>query len=118
VTAPYLGREGIRLAFQGEANTQIPTMTGVVQSPEIYVIADLTLHLLKSQQLSDLYKQQMETNVLIGDCTVRPDTTPLSPYQIINCSIRTVRELNFSGEDAGFAVSIGGYYLVNSSLFG
>lgn len=118
VTAPYLGREGIRLSLQGESVMYIPTMTGQVTSPEPYMGIEMTMHLLKSQALADQYKQTMETNSILGDGTVRPDTTTLGVYQIINCSIRTIRELNFSGEDAGFVVSIGGYYLVNSSLFG
>ena len=119
VTASFLGREGIRLALQGESITYIPTMTGAIQSPEPYMQIELTLHLLKTQALSSSYKRQMETNATIGDGTVRPDVASgLDAYQIVNCGIRSVRELNFSGEDAGFAVVIGGYYLVNSSLFG
>ena len=47
---------------------------------------------------------------------MRPDSVALPAYDITNCTIESVRELKFSGEDAGFAVTVKGYYLVNSSI--
>ncbi len=117
VTAPYLGRAGIRLSLDGESTLFIPTMTGAVTSPEPYQMITCTIHLLKSQQLASLYKGQMEVSALIGDGTIRPDSVTLAPYQIINCAIQSVRELGFAGDDADFAVAIRGYYLVNSSMW-
>jgi hypothetical protein len=75
--------------------------------------------LLKTQQLADLYKQQMEIDARIGDGVVYPDLAAggINSYSIINCAIESVRELNFAGTDAGYEVSVRGYYLVNSSLF-
>lgn len=117
MTAPYLSKEGIRLTLQGESVLYLPAMTGAVTSQEPYMMIEATLNLLKSQALADQYKRQMELNALLGDGTIRPDATPLSPYQITNCAIKSIRELDFSGEHAVFAVTIGGYYLINSSLF-
>jgi hypothetical protein len=118
VTAPYLSKEGIRLALQGESTLYLPTMTGAVTSPEPYMMIECTIHLLKTQGLAQLYKNQMELQSTLGDGSVRPDSTSLGIYQIINCSIKSIRELEFSGESAIFAVNLGGYYLTNSSLFG
>jgi hypothetical protein len=117
VTAPFLHKEGISLALEGDVTTYIDTMTGGVTSPEPYQRANLTLTLLKTQPLSALYKQQLELSSLLGNGTVRPDSSTLPPYALVNCAIRSVRELRFSGEDAAWAVSVGGYYLVNSNLF-
>jgi hypothetical protein len=117
VTAPYLGRAGITLALEGQSTVFLPTMTGAVTSAEPYVMTTLTMHLLKSQGIAGLYKAQMELNALIGDCVVRADSTTLPPYQIINCAIASVAELRFAGDDADFAVSCRGYYLLNSSMF-
>ena len=118
VTASYLGKKGIRLALQGESTLYIGTMTGAVTSPEPYMMIEVTLNLLKSQALSNSYKQQMETSSAIGNGTVRPDAFGLGVYGIVNCSIKSVQPMDFSGESADFDVVIGGYYLVNSSLFG
>ena len=117
VTASFLGREGVGLSFDGQANTQIETMTGAVNSPEAYVKAAIRIALLKTQALAAAYKAQMEQNVLIGDCTIRADASSLPPFQISNCSLLGVDELVFNGEVAGFMVRAGGYWLVNSSLF-
>lgn len=117
VTAPYLGKAGLRLTLQGESVTYLPTMTGAVTSPEPYMMLELVINLIKAQALANLYKQTMETNALIGDCTIRPDAVALGVYQGTNCAIKSVRELDFSGEHEGFAVTIGGYYLTNSSMF-
>lgn len=117
ITAPFLGKEGIRLALEGESTVFLGTMTGAVTSPEPYMMVSLVLNLLKTQNLSDLYKKQMELLATIGDCTVRPDAATLSPYNLINMAIEGVRELSFNGEDAGYAVTCKGYYPVNSSLW-
>lgn len=117
VTAAFLGREGIRLAIEGKSSKSIETMTGIVQSPEAYQMVTLTLNLLKSQALADAYKAQVELSSLLGDCTVRPDASPLSPYQLLNMSINSPSDLDFSGENAGFVIKAEGYYLINSNIW-
>lgn len=117
VTAPYLTKAGMRLALQGESTVYLPTMTGAVTSMEPYMMVELAIHLVKSNGLADIYKQRMELNSLLGDGTLRPDTSALSPYGLVNCAIRSVREVDLSGEDPAWAVTVGGYYLVNSQLF-
>lgn len=81
------------------------------------MLAQISLHLLKTQNLAALYKAQMEDSSLIGTVVVRPDaiTTPL--YQILNCAIQSIAELRMNGRDAGFRVTIGGFYSINGSLF-
>lgn len=117
VTAPYLGEEGIKLTFEGQATQYFKTMTGSVTSPEPYLEFNMVVNLLKTQPLGNLYKTQMETLSTIGDGTVRCDATAMLPWQIINCSIQGVEPLDFSGRNPLYAVRISGYYLTNSSLF-
>ena len=119
VTAPYLGPDGISLALEGGSTVFLPTMTGAVLSPEPYMMASVTLHLLKTQALCDAYKAQMELNSPLGNGTVRPDVVAggIGPYDIINAAIESVRELSFSGRSAEWIVVCRGYYLVNAQLF-
>lgn len=117
VTAPYLGEAGISLALEGETTAFINTMTGAVTSPEPYMLASCVVNVLKTQALSDLYKQQMEADARIGQITVRPDTSTLGSYVLVNCAIESVAPMTFNGRDAGFAVTIKGYYNVNSNLW-
>lgn len=117
VTSSYLGRGGIRLSLDGDTTLFLPTMTGAVTSPEPYTQITCTIHLLKSQGLAAFYKSQMELNSLIGDGVVRADSVTIPPYMIINCAIFTIRELGFAGDDADFAITVRGYYLLNSAMW-
>jgi hypothetical protein len=119
VTAPYLDREGINLRLTGNASAQLPTLTGTVQSPECYMPISVVIALLKTQNLADQYKSQMEDNSLIGAGTVWPDVSKggISSYQLQNCAIESVGDLLFNGTTPIYAVTCTGYYICNNSLF-
>lgn len=118
VTAPFLGREAIRIAPEGDVTMFIGTLTGAVLSPEVYQMVTISMHLLKPQQLAGLYQSQMQLLSVLGPGIVRPDvTTGLQPFQLSNCGIVGWRELPFSGEDAGYRVTCRGQWYINSSLF-
>ena len=117
VTASYLGPEGIRVALDGETTRFLPAMAGAVTSPEPYQMVTLTINLIKSQGLADLYKGQMSVDSRIGDCVVRPDTSALSPYDFFNMAIQGVRELSFNGQDAGYVVVCRGYWPINLDIW-
>ena len=117
VTASFLGEAGIGLRLAGPATTRINTMAGSVTSGEPYIPIVLTCNLLRTQALADGYKQQMEALSTIGDGVVRTDSRTLSPFALFNCSIDEVGDLAINGKDAGYVVTIGGYYLVNASLW-
>ena len=117
VTAPYLGKEAIRVAFEGDASMLIPTQTGAVASGEPYQLVSITANLLMSQALSAAYKAQFETNSYLGEITVTPTSSQLPNYSFSNVVLRNVRELNLNGEDPGFVVSMHGVYYINSNLW-
>ncbi len=114
-----LGSEGISMSFEGEATGRIPTMTGIVNSPEPYQAVTVTAHLLRTQQLAQLYEERRQTDTLLGGGTLRPDVQAggLLPYELLNMSIANVAELAMAGRDAGYRVTFGGYYLINSNLW-
>lgn len=117
VTAPYLSKEGISIAFEGDAGMLIPTLTGGVTSPEPYQIATVTINLVKSQALANVYKEQFETNVNVGDVSVIADSAALTDYELQNCVLKGVRDITFDGNQAGFVVTLQGIYQVNSALW-
>jgi len=117
ITASFLGRGGVSLGFGGDSTTMIPTMTGMVTSPEPYKTASLTIALVRSQNLAALYKAREELNSLLGDITIIPDTAALPNYQLLNCALQSVRDLPMSGDDAGYVIIIQGTYLINASLW-
>lgn len=117
VTASYLGPEGIALSFGGVVTTTLPTMTGVVQSPEPYQEANVTIHLLKTQSFANQWKIQLELLSLLGDMIITPDAKALGAYPLSNTAINNVSPLSFAGKDAGWVVMCSGIYYVNSSLW-
>jgi hypothetical protein len=117
IISSNLAREGIRLALEGNATDYFGTMTGAVPSPAPYQLCTLTLNMLKSQPLSNVYKAQFELNTQIGPATVRPDATTLGLYQLNQMVLETIREMTYAGEDPVYSVTCRGYYLVNSYLF-
>lgn len=117
VTAPFLGEEGISLAFEGEAVTFIRTMTSNVTSPEPLQMCTLSINLIKTLPLAQLYESQRQTNAQLGGMTVYTDASTLGPYNLIQCAIQNVRELRLNGRDAGYVVTVMGAYPLNSSMY-
>lgn len=117
ITAPFLGRDGISLAFEGNAVEFLPTLTGNVNSPEPFQMVTLTMHLLKTQGIAQLYESQRQTNAQLGTGTVRPDAATLGPYKLLNAAIESVRELAFSGQNAEYVVTCRATYPINSALW-
>ena len=119
VTAPYLGRLGISLSPDGPITSFIPTMTGAVQSQEVYQKMTLSMHLLRTQGLAELYKLKVESDSNLGGGTVAPDVVAggISRYLLLNCGIENISPFVFNGTEEGYTVVIGGYYFVNGNLF-
>lgn len=117
ISVPYLGRAGIRMAFEGEASGYPTTMTGAVPSPAPFQLCNVTIALLKTQGLSNSYKNQFEFNTSIGDVSIQGDSVTLDDYNLSNCILGAVDGLDFSGEAPEFVVTLKGVYYINSSLF-
>jgi hypothetical protein len=117
VTASYLGEDGISLAFEGEASAYLPTMTGAVPSPNPYQISTVSIALLRTQNLSAIWKAQMELNTTIGDVVVKTDTATLPNYSFLNCTIKGVGELAVNGRSPLYGIVLQGTYYINSTLF-
>jgi hypothetical protein len=117
VTAAYLAKEAISIAFEGDAAQKLGTLTGAVDSPEPYVMATVELHLLRTQALADAYKLAIETNTSVGSINVIGDADTLSDYQIEQCVILGVQGLDFNGNSPNFTVRLKGVYYVNGAIW-
>ncbi|HUZ33895.1 MAG TPA: hypothetical protein VMV19_17575 [Xanthobacteraceae bacterium] len=117
VTAPFLGKRSVRLTRNGRIVENLQSLTGVVPSPEPYVMMEIHINLLKSQALANAYEQQLLNNAYLGQLTVRTDTATLQSFIIGNASIINVDELSFAGDTPDYMVSCEGQYLINSALW-
>jgi len=118
VTSGFLTTEGIRLALEGNATDLLPAMVSLVSSPAPYLSASLTMSIVRSSSLAQLYKLQIENTTLVGLVTIFPDTDVLNPFILNNVALETVREMAFAGMEAAMVVTARGYYNVNTGFFG
>lgn len=117
VTAPYLGKAGISLSFDGALTGYISAMTGAVTSPETYQMVTVSVNMLRTQALAAAWETQKSLTTLLGDCQIIPDASTLPTFQVYNASMGNLRELSFNGEDAGYVMTVMGYIIVNNDLF-
>jgi hypothetical protein len=118
VTSGFLSTEGIRLALEGNATDLLPAMVSLVSSPAPYLAASLTMSIIRSTPLAELYKEQIENVTLMGLVTIWPDTDVLRPFILNNVALESVREMAFAGMEAAIVVTARGYYNVNTGFFG
>jgi hypothetical protein len=95
----------------------LPTLTGGVTSPEPYQMATVTINMLKTQNLANVYKNQFETLANVGDVSIITDTNTLGDYALVNCILKGVRDLSFDGTQPAFQVTLSGIYYVNNALW-
>jgi len=118
VTSGFLTTEGIRLALEGNATDLLPAMVSLVSSPAPYLAASITMSIVRSSALANLYKLQFEDTTLMGVATIWPDTDVIPVFVINNVALETVREMAFAGMEAAMVVTARGYYNVNTGFFG
>lgn len=117
VTAPFLGKEGVSMALDGNFVDYLETMTGAVTSPAVYLMGSCTIRLLKTQNLVAVYKSKWEDDATVGDITIISDASTMPNFDWTNCSIANPGEMMFSGTSAEMTLVLRGYYIVNNSLF-
>jgi hypothetical protein len=117
ITAPYLTREAIRLAIEGDTTDMLPAMTSMVQSQNVYLKATISVGLVKTTPLVPLFKAKMESDSNLGSISFRSDTKNIPSYDFANCAIEGFEGLDASGTNIAYPLRISGTYYVNSNLF-
>lgn len=117
VSASYLAKEGIEISFQGNIVEPLPTMTGVVQSPQPYLISMAKIHLVRSQSLASQYKVQWEDNAVVGDIRLYTDSSTFGDFDLANVAITSVADMTFAGGQPGVAITLTGTYYINGSMW-
>ena len=117
INSSHLGLDGISLDLDEEFVQQEKTMTGVVNSPEPYVMATATINLLRTQSLALLWMQQAEANAVIGRIAVHSDTAAYTQRRVHNCSVLHASPGLMNGTRATINLIIRGVYYLNASLW-
>jgi hypothetical protein len=117
VTAGFMSKGGVHVSYEGDAVTQIPTMTGVVDSPEPYLMTTLTVSILRTQALTNAWAQQQATNSTIGNVTIISDSTSYAPIVMQNTAIQNINNGPYDGTDPTVVITLRGQVQINSSMW-
>lgn len=117
VSASFLTQDCIDLSFQGDAGVLLPTLTGGVSSPNPMQMIDIKIHLVRSQSLAQLFKNQIEKNTYLGPAKIYTDSSTLGDFSIRQATMRSCGDVSFSGRDPAFLISLFGIYDVNSDMW-
>lgn len=117
IVAANLGKGGITLSLDEDLTEILQGMTRTKNSPKTYVMATLTVELMKDLGVTNLWQAQWLIDSQLGDGVVYPDSKALAPTAFENAVIKKVESMPYNGEDATVKIVIGGMVAVNSILF-
>jgi hypothetical protein len=117
ITAPYMGKNMIVVSIEGNIVNQIPTGTGVVNSPEPYVPVGISVILLRTQQLAADWFNKALTNSKVGSGTVHSDTAAFPAMQLDDLVIRHIDPGPYNGSGPDVNLTLGGILYVNNDLW-
>lgn len=117
IISQYMGKSFAHIEFEGDFNQQIETATGVVNSPEPYVMATITVGLLRSQALAANWLAQSQDTSILGDVTIHSDTSAFPAITLNDTGIRTITPGAYDGTDPVVRLTLRGTFNVNSSLW-
>ena len=117
ITSPYMGKSFASIDFEGAFDEQIETATGVVTSPEPYVMATVTVGLLRTQSLALAWLTQAQTISDLGTITIHSDTSAWPAITIGSAVIRSLEPGAYDGMDPVARITLRGVYDINNNLW-
>jgi hypothetical protein len=117
ITAPYMAKGFCKPEFEGDWTGQIGTGTGVVNSPEPYIMVRVTANLLRTQALSGNWIAQGQNTTYIGQVNVHSDTSTFPIITMTDTSIFSIDPGAMDGTDPVVRLVLRGAMAINSSLW-
>lgn len=117
IPSSYMGKRFATFRPEGDFVHQAETGTGVVNSPEPYVMAVIEVNLLRTLALTEAWISQFQNTAIIGDVTIHSDTAAFPPRTIHNSIIRTIQPGQFDGVDPVAMLVLRGVWYGNESLW-
>lgn len=117
VISSNMGRAMARIAFEGQLVNQIPTGTGVVNSPEPFVMATITITLLRTQSIAASWFAQVLSNSHVEDATIYSDTSAFPPIALQGVVASHMDTGPFDGTSPDFQLVLRGALPINNQLW-
>lgn len=117
ITASYLAKGFVKPEFEGDWTGQIGTGTGVVTSPEPYIMVRVTANILRTQALATSWMAQGQSASYIGQVNVHADTSVFPVITMTDASIFSLDPGAFDGTDPVVRLVLRGTMPINASLW-
>ena len=117
VSPSYMSKRFVSVSFDGDFDNLLPTATGGVTSPEPYVMATVTIGLLRTQALSAQWIKQAGDLSDIGKVSIFPDSSVFPEIDLDTCVIKRIDPGAYDGMNPEVLVTIHGIYYVNNKLW-
>lgn len=117
VTAPYLAEDGISVSFTGDVATVLNGLTSTINSEEPYIVTQININLIKSLALSAQWLTRIQEAPILGNVTIVSDTKEFPSLTFYNCTITRVADVSMAGKQAGYDITITGYWAISNDLW-
>lgn len=117
VTAPFMAKGMANFTHEAQIVDQIGSATGIVNSPNVYVLGHFDLALLRSQGLAAAWLAQVQENAQIGTAVGYSDTDTYPPITLLNASIITHNPGPWDGTDPTCRFTVSGEFLINAAMW-
>lgn len=118
INASNLGKEGIKISFNGDASDAVDLATSITMVQRPYQTAVATISISKANSLAEMWRNQLQSNSDIGDVYIRADVSLRSDYVLYRCHIKSIEAGGISNGDVTDSIVIHGEYRINEALFG
>lgn len=112
-----MGKTYATIEFDTDYVHQHETATGVVNSPEPYVMATISVGILRTQALADVWLTQAQTTSVLGPVTIHSDTSAFSAIPLTDAVIRKLDPGAFDGTDPVAKLTLRGVFYINNDLW-
>lgn len=117
ITSAYMGKNFATITFGGDFTTQIETATGVVNSPEPYVMTTVSVGILRTQSLASAWFSQLQDSTILGTVTIHSDTSAFPAISLVETSATGFNPGAYDGADPVSALTLRGVFYTNNSLW-
>jgi hypothetical protein len=117
ITASFLTKAGISVRRTGPVVTRAEALTGDTTIPEPYQRVEVTCALNRATSLASDYETRIRLTGLMGNATLKSDSTAFPAMSFINMSISNVGDIALNNGSIDYGVVFEGTYYINEGLF-
>lgn len=117
IASSYMGPSFASVSFEGPFVEQIATATGIINSPEPYVMMNVNVGIIRTQPLAAAWLTQLQATGVLGNVVVHSDTSAFPAITSGNTSVREYDPGAFDGKEGVLRLTLRGVFYPNNNLW-